>query len=352
MALFKKIPNFDFRPKYRKVTLGLKIKNRLKNELANRISNTWLQFRVYASYWHYKFNKCVNVENQNLHYLTQAPDIGAGIGHQLANWNCGFYFARKFGVKFAHSEFSSPMWDSFLGFGESEIKTIDLLLNRKFKKVHLPRFDCDNAEQVELVENIIKSYNGKRILFFMEINQGYKNQFETYLILKNKFFNSTARKFDILKFESDKLSIAIHIRRGDINVKTKNENLKMRWQDNTYFKKVLNDVLSVINKNKEYKIYLFSQGTQEDFPEFRDEVNLEFCLNMNTFDSFAQLCKADLLISSKSSFSYKPALISNGIKICPKNFWHNYPQTQDYILVDDLGNFDLNQLSNQLNLVK
>jgi hypothetical protein len=48
---------------------------------------------------------------------------------------------------------------------------------------------------------------------------------------------------------------------------------------------------------------------------------------------------ADLLITSKSSFSYKPALLSKGLKVCPKDFWHGYPDTSDWILVDEKGSF-------------
>jgi hypothetical protein len=337
------------KPNYGKTPLLVKIKNRLRNEIANRISNTWFQFRFYISYWNFKCRKSVQKGNENLHFLTQFPDSGAGIGHQLANWNSGFYFAHKFGVNFAHSEFSSSRWDSFLGFGENEVKAKDLLGVRGFRKVRLPRFDSENEEQIELVKNIINSYNGHLVLFLMEINQGYLNQFETHTLLSNKFFNASSRKGDNLKFEIDTLSIAIHIRRRML-VET-DEMFRNRGLENSYFKEVLQKVLVVIGNSKNYKIYLFSQGDIDEFPEFKGIENLEFCLDMNPYDSFSHMCKANLLISSKSSFSYKPALISKGIKICPNSFWHNYPKSPDYIMADDLGNFDINHLSNQLNLI-
>ena len=61
---------------------------------------------------------------------------------------------------------------------------------------------------------------------------------------------------------------------------------------------------------------------------------------MSAQDSFLHMVYADLLITSKSSFSYKPALLSNGIKVCPKYFWHGYPDTEDWILCDNNGNLD------------
>jgi len=349
MKLIKNTKRLVSKPNYGKSPLLLKIKNRIRNEIANRISNTWLQFRFYVSYWNYKFNKRVTKVNFNSHFLTQQPDIGAGIGHQLANWNSGFYFAQIFGVNFAHSEFSSSKWESFLDFGVNEVKAKDLLLDRNFKKVRLPRFDSDNVDQIELVKKIVKSYNGQPVLFLTEINQGYVNQFETHEFLANKFFNASARKSEVLKFEKDTFSIAIHIRRR-MAVET-DDMFRNRGLENSYFKEVLDKVLTIVGDTKKYKIYLFSQGAVEDFPEFKSLQNLEFCLEMNPYDSFSHMCKADLLISSKSSFSYKPALISKGIKICPNSFWHNYPKSPDYIMADDLGNFDINHLSNQLNLI-
>lgn len=60
---------------------------------------------------------------------------------------------------------------------------------------------------------------------------------------------------------------------------------------------------------------------------------------MNAQHSFLHMVNADLLITSKSSFSYKPALLSNGIKVCPSDFWHDYPKKKDFLLVDNKGDF-------------
>ena len=47
---------------------------------------------------------------------------------------------------------------------------------------------------------------------------------------------------------------------------------------------------------------------------------------------------ADVLFTSRSSFSYKPALICKGIKVSPKNFWHRYPKNdKNWILANSKG---------------
>jgi hypothetical protein len=111
----------------------------------------------------------------------------------------------------------------------------------------------------------------------------------------------------------------------------------MRWQGNEYFVNVLRNVLNSIKTHKSVAIYLFSQGKIEDFTEFKQFENLHYCFDVNSIDSFLHMVYADILITSKSSFSYKPALLNKGIKICPKDFWHGYPETNDWVLADNSG---------------
>ena len=60
-------------------------------------------------------------------------------------------------------------------------------------------------------------------------------------------------------------------------------------------------------------------------------------MHIGAVDSFLHMVHADLLITSKSSFSYKPALLNRGIKVSPRNFWHGYPDSEDWVMADDEG---------------
>ena len=119
-----------------------------------------------------------------------------------------------------------------------------------------------------------------------------------------------------------------------------NPNLSMRILSNDYFEKVLTQVLEYVKgiTDKPVHIYFFSQGSPEDFPEFTMFPNLHWCMDMGAMASFLHMVYADLLITSKSSFSYKPALLNRGVKVCPENFWHGYPDSKDWIMVDNKGN--------------
>ena len=321
-----------------------KIKRRLWREIVTRMRKTALYPFLYKSFWHRLFGHQENpILDSNL-YLAARPNPGAGIGHQMANWISGYWWARHYRLKFAHIPFSTLQWETFLGFGENEV-TVTNLLQQGYKKVLIPLFDEDKESDLDLIRSIIASYNGQRVVFICEQDQFYRAQYGVMKDIKQKFYAASVRKKDDkIVYSKDHYNIAIHVRRGDITIgqKTKNPNLLIRWQDTDYFVNVLFNVLKHIKIDKPIAIYIFSQGEQKEISEFEQFDNVHYCLEMNPTDSFLHMVYADLLITSKSSFSYKPALLNNGIKVCPKDFWHGYPETEDWILADEKGYFEMN----------
>lgn len=325
----------------KKITIN-KIRRKLAWWKIKYFRNTFLYPFLYRSYWHHLLRKrCKN--SNNLNYYAACPNIGAGIGHQMANWIAGLWFANQFNLKFAHIAFSSPQWNDFLGFGIGE-KTVEELKMQGYIVRKLPLFDEKRPKEVELNKKIINSYAGKKVIFLAEQDQFYHDQIGVMNELKQKFYNAPSRKNDSLIYSRENFNIAIHVRRGDIMADPTNPNLAMRFLSNNYFEKVLKQVIENIHTDKPIHIYFFSQGKPEDYPEFAGYSNLHWCLDMNAQDSFLHLVYADLLITSRSSFSYNPAILNNGIKICPRNFWHDYPKTDDWILCDNDGYFNIEKL--------
>jgi len=292
---------------------------------------------IYRSYWHYLLHKSDTGNNVECYYAAR-PNPGAGIGHQMANWIAGYWYAKQFGLKFAYLSFSSPSWDNFLGFGEDEI-TVGDLKKQGYKIRKMPLFDEKKEKEMELCRQIIRSYSSEKVVFIAEQDQFYKAQYGVMDDLKKKFYSAPSRKDNRLLYSDAHLNIAIHVRRGDIMKEPSNPNLAMRYLSNDYFEKVLEQVYNHFTKSqaKPIHIYFFSQGKPEDYPEFVKYNNLHWCMDMGAQDSFLHMVYADVLITSKSSFSYKPALLCNGIKVCPKNFWHNYPNTEDWVMVENKG---------------
>ena len=113
-----------------------------------------------------------------------------------------------------------------------------------------------------------------------------------------------------------------------------------RFLDINYFIKTINKSLSIINTPKKIIIHIFSGDKPNSFSKLTNFKNIKFCHNLNQYKTFLHFVYADLLITSKSSFSYKAALISKGIKVSPKNFWHGYPYNdKKWILTKVNGNF-------------
>jgi len=295
---------------------------------------------LYKSYWHSIFFKPKKTKH-HLNYFTAIPRQDAGIGHQMANWIAGFWYAKQLGLKFVHFPFYPLKWDEFLGFGANEVLLSQIVKKENYVAIKLPKFNEENYKEVTRTKNIIKTYQHKKIIFFAEQDQFYFNQFGNMQELQEKFYAAPIRKKEKLIYNPEYTNIAIHVRRGDIVAwqKKRSNNENLRWQDNDYFVNTLVNALTSLIKNKPYKIYLFSQGEIEDFKEFERFENLNYCLDMNAQDSFLHMVYADILITSKSSFSYKPALLNKGTIISPQKFWHGYPSIERWILTDEEGNF-------------
>lgn len=327
---------------YNKMNILDKIKRRIWGKIVFTFKDKKIYPYIYRSYWHYLIYNNNHTDISTCYYAA-LPNPGAGIGHQMANWIAGLWYSRLFNLQFAHLPFSTSQWEEFLGFGVGE-KTVKELKKRGYKTRKLPLFHEDNPKEIELNLKIISSYAGKKVVFIAEQDQFYRDQYGVMDILKQKFYHAPSRKNDHLIYSSENFNIAIHVRRGDIMVDPNNPNLVMRYLSNDYFEKVLKQVIKNIQTSKPIHIYFFSQGKPEDYPEFTKYPNLHWCLNMNAQDSFLHFVYADLLITSKSSFSYKPALLNNGIKVCPRNFWHGYPNSKDWILCENDGSFNISLL--------
>lgn len=321
------------------VSLIKRIQWRLWGITIKKLRFTPFYYILYLSYWHYLLNKSCHTTVEASLFYSARPNPGAGIGHQMANWIAGYWFANKFGLKHAHMPFAQKEWDTFLGFGEGEDNVCDLK-SQGYKVRKLPLFDEFCPQEVKLQREIIASYTGKKVVLRAEQDQYYKEQFGVMDVIKRKFYSAPARQNDQLIYDHHHFNIAIHVRRGDIMIDPKNSDLVKRFLSNQYFYNVLKNVISMLKEEKkEIHIYFFSQGTPDDFPEFKEFQNLHWCFDMTAQQSFLHMVFADLLITSRSSFSYKPGLISNGIKVCPKDFWHGYPDSDDWILCDHEGNF-------------
>lgn len=324
------------------IELYYKILDRLHEITHRRKKGDKPIFERYSSFWHSIFYKNTEFDITGL-YLTARPNPGAGIGHQMANWIAGRWFADYFGVNFAHIPFTSQRtpstsnsWEAFLNFGQGEKNAYELI-KTGYQKVRLPKFK-ETEEEIKIIRKIIHSYSGKKVVFICEQDQFYHDQYGVMDDIQNKFYSVHKQDQEKLIYDRDTFNVAIHVRRGDIvKQREKNDPDLMRFQSNEYFVNALKSAIEYFKGKDNIQIYIFSQGEKKDYPEFKQFNNLHFCLDMGAQDSFLHMVFADALITSKSSFSYKAALLSKGIKFCPQNFWHGYPDNESWILLNPEG---------------
>lgn len=301
----------------------------------------WL---FYPHLWSAKQVESLCMQELKQVYLTAEPNRGAGIGHQMDGWIAGYLYAKRWGIPYAYSGFSSADWDKVLGFGEQGPTVRQLVTEEGYKKRRLPYFNGNNQLEVQKIRNIIAAHSGKKVVFSLELDQFCDKQYEVAPYLTELFYHTDSRLHDWNLYRSDEINIAVHIRRGDIlgaDGQLQQQH-QQRWLDNNYYLNVLDQILPLVAPNK-YKIYLFSQGKEEDFSEFNKYENIEFCMELSSQDTFACLAKADILILGKSSFSFDAALIGNKIRICPKSFWGVYPDHKEWIVLEDDGTISNDQ---------
>ncbi len=310
------------------------IKRKVWLTLVDHSIDKWYYLFLYRSYWNYITHKHPSEFSFSGNFLTAIPNNGAGVGHQASNILAGIVYAPIFNLTFAYTPILDSKWDCILGFGKDEISVAQLIKSR-FKLVRLPKFHEDN---IEIVHRIIRSYCGQRVVFRLEQDQFCKNIYLVKDQLRLHFCKSATSLLNDLCFSHDFLNIAIHVRRGDIvqNSSLPLENQKHRWLSNEYYVKTLKKVMSTSCVGaKPVKVFLFTQGEECDFQEFKSIPNLIFKLNMDPYATFIHLVKADILLMSLSSFSFIAGLYNDGLKVCPSGFWHAYPDSPDWMEIDN-----------------
>lgn len=170
-----------------------------------------------------------------------------------------------------------------------------------------------------MIPTLIKNHRERADQFYQVCNcHSYINRnISSYERIRGQLrqsYESTGRKRSLL-FDENILNVAIHVRRGDI----KKGSYTRRFTSAKKLKQVIQQIESVIGSN-EYQISIFCEEKQSDLEELKSE-RIRNIYHLDIFDVLDHLIHADLLVTSKSTVSYIPALASKGI-IIYEPFWH------------------------------
>jgi hypothetical protein len=242
-------------------------------------------------------------------------------------------FAHDLGLTYVHTPFIEIAhndnddddweikWEDFFGLGAEES--------------HISDFSDSSLKVIDL--SALSKVSSKRDEILYRVSQCHKyGNFspDRYSFisssLKNKYRLSDKSKYSLNIF-SNRVKISIHVRRGDISSVGLNAS---RYTHNDSILRILNQILQEsYNLGLKLSIHLFSQGVKEDFGELQN-LDIEFHLNECVFSTFHNLVDSDVLIMSKSTFSYTAALLSNGVKIY-EPFYHK--PLKDWIPINRRG---------------
>jgi len=281
------------------------------------------------------------------------PGNAGAVGHQFRNWLTGYKIAKHYGLTFAHSPFSGKhtqvqidvpveRWESFLNFGEGEVQRSDLV---DTEVVKLPRKPWNQARVDHPdIHRIINSYQNKdNVLFecpdnqFMPINWDiFKNN-----RFKAKYWQARESSSPPLPFDNDYVSVAVHIRRGDVTA----QRYPDRYLSNAFYRKVLDQLIDHLHMPD---IHIFSEGDIDDFKELHDIPTVHFHLGTNVFETFHAMVSADVFVTGVGSFSILAAHLTNNVIVTkPWNlYWTNFPEDTKIVPITGDGNISKEVLVN------
>jgi hypothetical protein len=261
----------------------------------------------------YKIQSAKKVDNC---YITYAGG-GDGVGAQIHSIFSIMLFAKKFNLIYVHTPVKniehykgnrddwSRRWEDLFSLGNSEVP-IKSIESSKIKPVFV-KFPF--------------LLNKKRNTLFLVSNcHSFTDTCaEDYSLI----IDDLRRKYNLKNYsakfvKTNELQLCVHVRRGDVDPINSNS---IRYTSNRSIIKNLGKIVEFYKKNNiSFKVYIYSQGEEKDFVEFK-ELNAVLCLNEDEFTTFDNLVHADILVTAKSSFSYVAALLNKGI-VFYEPFWH------------------------------
>ncbi len=223
-------------------------------------------------------------------------------------------------------------WENFFNLGKGESKIDDNGLQIK--------------QEIPLEENPLKIKKQSNTLFILRHCHIYTDLFPNqYSRIKDKlvqkYYESPKNEYE-LHYDPQKVNIAVHIRRGDVNA---DNEFKDKFTENPYIENVISNILEVITAyGIESTLSVYSEGNLADF-KYLEKFNPRFFLDISPFTTFHNLVYADVLVMSKSTFSYAAALLSNGI-IFYIPFRHT--QQEGWIKINGNAEFNTRYFSKKL----
>lgn len=286
------------------------------------------------------------------------------LGHRFKDQFTGKIASRLWDLVYVHYPLPDDVhkeyrWEPFLGFGDNEYQFGQLDLSC-FKIVKIEETAWCGSD-LSKVDAIIKAHPEDHTLFvFTESARILLEQLDKNLRdgltneLRQKYFNR--RKASPVKnyFDSTKLNVALHVRRGEDVAPGTPAN--WRATSDAYYHGVIEHIKKALPK-RDIHFHLYSEGPPEIFESYKNINNLFLHFSawpprdfQDLFDAFDHMIRADILVTATSEFSYLLSHMNPNITITlPVQRVCELPLEDRHIKSKEDGSFDY-ELLRRLNV--
>lgn len=298
-----------------------------------------------------------------MRYVTSVTNKRGRLGHQLKDLLTAKIISIKYDLKYLYSplrSFAEP-WEEFLGFGENEIRYNDKNHSNFSEIIEFKKTDWWGMSLEEIEDKIIEHKNDKTLFKFLNSARVIFDQVDDEITnkiideLREKYFKK--RKEDPINehFDKNKINIAVHVRRGGSWNDVSQTNNSNRYSIDTFFLNQMNKIASLI-KDIDYEFHIYSEGPENELNQFKNlkKTKLHICDNEypELFSVFHHMLIADILIASKSDFSYILGMMSKKFVIYPISKIIPFKENELHTLTDNKGNFNTKNLEKYLEKIK
>ena len=309
-------------------------------------------------------DKIVSETSEGVKMLTCAGRVD-GIGAQVYAIFTTQIMAKLLGFTYVHTPFQRvdhrlsnikrkkwvDRWERYFNLGEGHLRFENLKADPKYKhlrchyhhKLHNLSMSTkfrppleDGIYFIKKALDVINNFwdNDRLRKVYVEQLELFRKQFWTTVGSKHDCVYYTSSSCSLQQVNDETVNVAIHIRRGDVAKGTKIV-MQERFLSNEYFYRIIKHIATqyLHNHNSSLNFHIFSEGSlKKDFPELQwvdqkhhlvkhrngGEVTgnrLYVHLNGDPLVAFHHLVEADVLVMSKSCFSYVAGLLNpNSVK--------------------------------------
>jgi len=240
-----------------------------------------------------------------------------GLGGQYLRIVGLICLAKKYNLNYVHNKIKEMEHLPFLEY----INEIDnyFKISSYFENLDISKYD-EIYSYDYFNEDILKFHkdkNNKKILLKIKFAAPFiENKDINIYNYGLPFLRSIKEKKELCYFKTDKKNIAIHIRRGDVNLK----NHPDRYVSIEKIK-IIYDFLNKKYENTNFCIFTEINDDNKNEFEIFNNLNINIISNEDQIITFDHMVNSDVLFVCKSTYSYLAGMYNTNTVYC-YNFWH------------------------------